>query len=153
MRLDNIEIQSLKDLVIAFIKQYKYNMNIASDRSSQFLLVKKEIKRLCVSMLNNWEIWPAKYMSHFWIKRWSPYLLIPQSTLLRACNRQLSLTIYRCYGDGWTYWIRDKEWKDLHPLRRKVLEVKRKMLIMLKVNIREKRIISKISIVKPLHPK
>jgi hypothetical protein len=27
------------------------------------------------------------------------------------------------------------------------------MLIMLKVNIREKRIISKISIVKPLHPK
>jgi len=53
MKLDNIEIQSLKDLVIAFIKQYKYNMNIASDRSSQFLLVKKEIKRLCVSMLNN----------------------------------------------------------------------------------------------------
>lgn len=47
MRLDNIEIQSLKDLIIAFIKQYKYNMDIASDRSSQFLLIKKERETMC----------------------------------------------------------------------------------------------------------
>ena len=34
MRLDNTRIYSWKDLVDAFIKQYKYNMDIAPDRTS-----------------------------------------------------------------------------------------------------------------------
>ena len=42
MRLDNIRIQRWKDLVDAFIKQYKYNMNIAPDRTSLSNLDKKD---------------------------------------------------------------------------------------------------------------
>jgi len=34
MRLDNTRIHTWKDLVDAFIKQYKYNMDIAPDRTS-----------------------------------------------------------------------------------------------------------------------
>jgi hypothetical protein len=34
MRLDNIKIKGWKDLVDAFIKQYKFNMDVAPDRSS-----------------------------------------------------------------------------------------------------------------------
>jgi len=34
MRLDNIKIQRWKDLVDAFTKQYKYNMDITPDRTS-----------------------------------------------------------------------------------------------------------------------
>jgi hypothetical protein len=42
MRLDNIRIQRWKDLVDAFIKQYKYNMDIAPDRTSLSNLDKKD---------------------------------------------------------------------------------------------------------------
>ena len=41
MRLDSTKIQKWKDLVDAFIKQYKYNMNIALDRTSLSNLEKK----------------------------------------------------------------------------------------------------------------
>ena len=34
MRLDNTRIYTWKDLIDAFIKQYKYNMDIASDRTN-----------------------------------------------------------------------------------------------------------------------
>jgi len=34
MRLDNAKIHKWKDLVDAFVKQYKYNMDIAPDRTS-----------------------------------------------------------------------------------------------------------------------
>ena len=34
MRLDNTKIQSWKDLVDAFVKQYKYNMDITLDRTN-----------------------------------------------------------------------------------------------------------------------
>ena len=34
MCLDNIKIKGWKDLVDAFIKQYKFNMDVAPDRSS-----------------------------------------------------------------------------------------------------------------------
>jgi len=34
MRLDNIRIQKWKDLVDAFVKQYKYNMGIAPNKTS-----------------------------------------------------------------------------------------------------------------------
>jgi hypothetical protein len=42
MRLDNIKIQSWKDLVDAFVKQYKYNMDIAPDRTSLSNIEKKD---------------------------------------------------------------------------------------------------------------
>jgi hypothetical protein len=34
MRLNNTKTQGFKDLVGAFVKQYKFNMDIASDKSS-----------------------------------------------------------------------------------------------------------------------
>ena len=34
MRLDNTRIYTWKDLIDAFIKQYKYNMDIAPDRTN-----------------------------------------------------------------------------------------------------------------------
>ena len=42
MRLDNTRIRSWKDLVDAFVKQYKYNMDIAPDRTSLSSLEKAE---------------------------------------------------------------------------------------------------------------
>ena len=42
MRLDNTKIRRWKDLVHAFIKQYKYNMDIASDRTSLSNLEKRD---------------------------------------------------------------------------------------------------------------
>jgi hypothetical protein len=42
MRLDNTKIQRWKDLVEAFVKQYKYNMDIAPDRTSLSNLGKKD---------------------------------------------------------------------------------------------------------------
>jgi hypothetical protein len=41
MRLDNTKICKWKDLVDAFVKQYKYNMDIAPDRTSLSNLKKK----------------------------------------------------------------------------------------------------------------
>ena len=41
MRLDNTKIRSWKNLVDAFIKQYKYNMDIAPDRTNLSNLEKK----------------------------------------------------------------------------------------------------------------
>jgi hypothetical protein len=42
MRLDNTKIRRWKDLVDAFIKQYKYNMDIAPDRTNLSNLEKKD---------------------------------------------------------------------------------------------------------------
>jgi hypothetical protein len=42
MRLDNTKIQKWKDLVDAFVKQYKYNMDIAPDRTSLSNLEKRD---------------------------------------------------------------------------------------------------------------
>jgi hypothetical protein len=42
MRLDNTKIQRWKDLVDAFVKQYKYNMDIAPDRTSLSNIEKKK---------------------------------------------------------------------------------------------------------------
>jgi hypothetical protein len=42
MRLDNTKIQRWKDLVDAFVKQYKYNMDIAPDRTSLSNIEKKD---------------------------------------------------------------------------------------------------------------
>jgi hypothetical protein len=42
MRLDNTKIRRWKDLVKAFVKQYKYNMDIALDRTSLSNLGKKD---------------------------------------------------------------------------------------------------------------
>jgi len=42
MRLDNTKIRRWKDLVEAFVKQYKYNMDIAPDRTSLSNLEKKD---------------------------------------------------------------------------------------------------------------
>jgi hypothetical protein len=42
MRLDNTKIQRWKDLVDAFLKQYKYNMDIATDRTILSNLEKKD---------------------------------------------------------------------------------------------------------------
>jgi hypothetical protein len=42
MRLDNTKIRRWKDLVEAFVKQYKYNMDIALDRTSLSNLGKKD---------------------------------------------------------------------------------------------------------------
>jgi len=42
MRLDNTKIRRWKDLVEAFVKQYKYNMDIAPDRTSLSNLRKKD---------------------------------------------------------------------------------------------------------------
>jgi hypothetical protein len=42
MRLDNTKIRRWKDLVDAFIKQYKYNMDIAPDRTSLSNLEKRD---------------------------------------------------------------------------------------------------------------
>jgi predicted metal-dependent hydrolase len=42
MRLDNTKIRRWKDLVEAFVKQYKYNMEIAPDRISLSNLKKRD---------------------------------------------------------------------------------------------------------------
>ena len=42
MRLDNTRVRNWRDLVDAFIKQYKYNMDIAPDRTSLSNLEKGE---------------------------------------------------------------------------------------------------------------
>jgi hypothetical protein len=42
MRLDNTKIQKWKDLVDAFVKQYKYNMDITPDRTSLSNLEKRD---------------------------------------------------------------------------------------------------------------
>ena len=42
MRLDNTSIRSWKNLVNAFIKHYKYNMDITHDRTSLSNLEKKD---------------------------------------------------------------------------------------------------------------
>jgi hypothetical protein len=42
MRLDNTKIQKWKDLVDAFVKQYKYNMDIVPDRTSLSNLEKRD---------------------------------------------------------------------------------------------------------------
>lgn len=47
MRLGNIENWSWKDLVVAFIKQYKYNMDIALDMFSLSLLEKGDKETMC----------------------------------------------------------------------------------------------------------
>ena len=50
MRLDNTRIRSRKDLVDAFVKQYKYNMDIALDRNNLSNLEKDrkgKHKRIC----------------------------------------------------------------------------------------------------------
>jgi len=42
IRLDNTKIQRWKDLVNAFIKQYKYNMDITTYRTSLYWKEKKD---------------------------------------------------------------------------------------------------------------
>jgi hypothetical protein len=46
MRLDNIKICKWKDLVDAFFKQYKYNMDIALDKTSLSNLEKRDKKSI-----------------------------------------------------------------------------------------------------------
>ena len=46
MRLDNTKIHSWKDIMDAFIKQYKYIMDIASDRTSLSSMEKTEKKSI-----------------------------------------------------------------------------------------------------------
>jgi len=46
MRLDNTRIHTWKNLVDAFIKQYKYNMDIDPDRTSLFNLEKGDKKSI-----------------------------------------------------------------------------------------------------------
>jgi hypothetical protein len=46
MRLDNTRIHTWKNLVDAFIKQYKYNMDIAPDRTNLFNLEKGDKKSI-----------------------------------------------------------------------------------------------------------
>jgi hypothetical protein len=41
MRLDNIKIKTLKDLVHAFLKQYKFNLEIALDRTMLIAMEKE----------------------------------------------------------------------------------------------------------------
>jgi hypothetical protein len=45
MRLDNAKIRKWKDLVEAFVKQYKYNMDITLDRTSLSNLEKKGTRK------------------------------------------------------------------------------------------------------------
>ena len=41
MRLDSVRIKSWRDLVEAFLKQYKFNMEIAPDRTSLMSMEKR----------------------------------------------------------------------------------------------------------------
>jgi len=41
MRLDNVKVKKWKDLVEAFLKQYKFNLEIAPDRTSLMLMEKR----------------------------------------------------------------------------------------------------------------
>jgi hypothetical protein len=41
MRLDNIKIKTWKDLVDAFLKQYKFNLEIAPDRTILMVMEKE----------------------------------------------------------------------------------------------------------------
>jgi hypothetical protein len=41
MRLDNVKIKKWKDLVEAFLKQYKFNLEIAPDRTSLMSMEKR----------------------------------------------------------------------------------------------------------------
>jgi len=42
MRLDNAKVKKWKDLVEAFLKQYKFNLKIAPDRTSFMSMEKKK---------------------------------------------------------------------------------------------------------------
>ena len=71
-----MKIWKWKDLIDAFIKQYKYNMNIAPDRLV-CLLWKKGDKETIYEYAQWWRDWLSKYIPYSWIKRWLPCLLIP----------------------------------------------------------------------------
>jgi hypothetical protein len=49
MHLDNTKVKGWKDLMDAFIRQYKFNMNVALDRSSLQVMEKvyKEFVKEC----------------------------------------------------------------------------------------------------------
>jgi len=65
MRLDNTKIQRWKDLVDAFIKSHKYNMDISPDRSGLSFLEKRDKKKLYMNTVNNGEIWLRMCIPHF----------------------------------------------------------------------------------------
>jgi hypothetical protein len=73
MRLDNTKIWRWKDLIEAFVKQYKYNMDIAPDRTSLSNIGKKD-KESIREYAERWRESAAQAILHFWTKRWSLYL-------------------------------------------------------------------------------
>jgi hypothetical protein len=54
MKLDNTKIRGWKYLIDVFIKQYKFNMDMALDRSG-LLALRKEAMNQCRNMLNGGE--------------------------------------------------------------------------------------------------
>lgn len=64
MRLNNTEIRWWKDLVGAFVKQYKFNIDITLDKSS-LLMTGKENKETSRSMPKGGERRPLKLSPYY----------------------------------------------------------------------------------------
>jgi len=75
-----------------------------------------------MNMLNDGEIWPPKYISYFWIKRWSPCFLIPIKHPVMSMKWEVHLSSMK-----WQWLsVLSKEYvveESLHPLRKRVLKV------------------------------
>jgi hypothetical protein len=85
MRLDNTKIQRWKDLVDAFVKQYKYNMDIAPNRTSLSNIEKKDKE----SIGNMLKMVGISFSSPSSISGQRDGLFVcqhTQGTILRACD-------------------------------------------------------------------
>jgi hypothetical protein len=69
MRLNNTNIRGWKDLVGAFMKQYKFNMDITLDRSSLLMMEKGNKKKLFGSAPRDGEISALRSNPFYWKKK------------------------------------------------------------------------------------
>jgi len=65
MRLDNTKVKKWKDLVYAFMRQYKFNIDMGPDRLS-LQAMEKNNKKLCTTFH-----WPGCYSWEDWKIHWS----------------------------------------------------------------------------------
>jgi predicted metal-dependent hydrolase len=60
MRLENVKIKKWKDLVEAFLKQYKFNLEIAPDRTS-LMSMEKRSQGVCTEMEGRGNTCPTSF--------------------------------------------------------------------------------------------
>jgi hypothetical protein len=86
IRLDNIKINKWKHLVDAFVKQYKYNMDIAPNRTNKFNLEKRD-KESIRKYAQRWRDLAAQvHLSSFGQRNGYFICQHAQGTVLQACD-------------------------------------------------------------------